>query len=68
MTDARARDFLRSQANRYPRPCLSYSRPDPELADNEALVAAVIAEARELGQPQPRRQFMENTLAMVRPT
>jgi hypothetical protein len=52
VTDARAGDFLPFAGGPLPEAVRLVLRAlDPELAENEAVVAAVIAEARELGQP-----------------
>jgi len=52
VTDARAEDFLPLAGGPLPEAVrLVLTALDPELAENEAMVAAVVAEARELGQP-----------------
>lgn len=52
VTDARAADFLPFAGGPLPEAVRLLLRAlDPELAENEAVVAAVIAEARDLGQP-----------------
>jgi fructuronate reductase len=52
VTDTRAAELLQLAGGPLPEAVrLVLKALDPELADNEAVVAAVIAEARELGQP-----------------